>query len=322
MNPYALERTLQLTEITNALAFSPDGVTLAVATRAKTGSTSLVNLADGSLGAAPRFVRHDLAFARDGALVVAGTKVERYAVGGAKLARASWSVPGHPRGITRVALSPDGRWVAVLAHLEALTLWRVDGATPMRTWSMPTHGAGRFFFTPDGGRLQVAVAAFVAGHTAYELHDLRLDDGAAPTVTKTPLHEGLHPLDPMHATPHGLAALPLGAHAVSVFPWAGGTPRTVALDTLRGVGLRMTTALAPDGDHLVVQSYRDDAHTRSWFLTVVSLARMAAVAVAPLGAESAALLALAPGATRIAYLTSRGDRSVYVLRRRDAADAG
>jgi hypothetical protein len=312
---YALERTLAIPEITNALAFSPDGALLAVATRDKHASNLLVRLDDGALLAAPRFVRRDLAFAPDGSLFVAGASVQRFDVGGPKVSKARCSIPGHPRGLTRVSLSPNGLWALVTCYLEDVTLWHLGGAAPTARWTTRAVSTERAFFSHDSASLWAMSHDYREGRRWDTLQRGRLrDDGAVEGPDTLPLPEGLSPWDQVLTTPHGLYAVSLEAPALRRLDAETLAPVGDGIDALGG--RRDTFAMAPDGACLVAQGYVDPPEgPRQWRLLHVAIPSGRVAVAMELGEVSAGLIAVSPGGERIAYTRSDTDRTLVILRR-------
>ncbi len=312
---YAHERSLAIHEITNALAFSPDGALLAVATRDKHANNLLVRLDDGALLPAPRFVRRDLAFGPDGALFLAGVSVQRFEVGGPKASRALLSIPGHPKGLTRISLSPNGLWALVTRYLEDVTLWHLGGAAPSARWTTRAVSTERAVFGHDSASLWAFAQEYREGRRWDTLQRVRLgDDGAVEGPDTLPLPEGLSPWDQVLTTPHGLYAVSLEAPELRRLDAETLAPVGDGIDTLGG--RRDTFAMAPDGACLVAQGYVDPPEgPRQWRLVHVAMPSGRAEVAMELGEVSAGLLAVSPGGERIAYTRSDTDRTLAILRR-------
>jgi hypothetical protein len=312
---YAVERSLAIHEITNALAFSPDGALLAVATRDKHASNLLVRLDDGALLPAPRFVRRDLAFAPDGALFVAGVSVNRFEVGGPKASRALLKIPGHPTGLTRISLSPNGLWALVTRYFEDIVLWHLGGAAPSARWKIRVVGTERVVFGHDSASLWAFVHEHREGGVWDMLQRVRLrDDGAVEGPDTLPLPAGLSPWDQVLTTPHALYAVSLKEPVLRRLDAATLAPVGDGIDALGG--RRDTFVMAPDGACLVAQGYVDPPEGgRRWRLVHVALPSGRAEVAMELGEVSAGLLAVAPGGERIAYTRSDTDRTLVLLRR-------
>lgn len=312
---YTLERTLPLTSFTYALAFSPDGSLLATATGDKAASVVLVRMDDGALLPAPRFMRRDLAFAPDGSLFVAGTSVQRFDVGGPKVSAARCALPGHPKGLTRIALSPNGLWALVTRYLEDVTLWHLGGAAPSLRWSTRALGVERAAFGHDSAALWAVSTDFRGGRRWDDLLRVRLtDDGAVTGPESRPMPEGLGPFDQLITTPHGLYALSLETPPLRRLDPETLTPDREGIDALDA--RRDDAAASPDGAWLLSQAYVDPTEgPRRWRLVTVALPSGRAEVSWDLGEVSAGGLAIAPGAARIAFTRSDTDRTLVILRR-------
>lgn len=315
---YTLSRTLPLAHSTYALAFSPDGSLLALATDDKAASVVLVRLEDGARIAAPRFMRRGLAFAPDGSLFVAGTSVQRFDVGGPKVSPARCALPGHPKGLTQIALSPNGVWALVTRYLEDLTLWHLGGAAPSARWTTRALSTERAFFAHDSASLWAMAHDYRAGRRWDTLQRVRLrDDGAVAGPDTLPMPEGLSPWDQVLTTPHGLYAVSLEAPALRRLDVETLAPVGDGID-VRG-GRRDTFAMAPGGACLVAQGYVDPPEgPRQWRLIHVAMPSGRAEVAMDLGEVSAGLVAVSPGGERIAYTRSDTDRTLVILRREPA----
>lgn len=313
---YLPEQTLPLREITNAFAFSPDGARLALATRDKTAHNLLYRVGDWSPLPAPRFARYDLRFCADGALVVAGVSVERFAPTATKLGKSAFSVPGHPRGLTRVEVSPDGRWLAVHKYLDRLELWFVGASPPEQRFSVWTGSAQLFFFSADSARFFHSSHEYRAGRSVDALHQIALHaDGRSLGPTDGPMPAGLSAHNVVRATPHGLVALAFPERDVVVYDWDALQPRRLEVRALQGDVTVAGFAVSSDGTHAVVQIGVDrDERTRDWKLIVVALPTGEVVGELPIGSVSAGHLALSARAERIAFTRSDTDREVRVFR--------
>lgn len=314
---YVPEQTLPLREITNALAFSPDGALLALATRDKHALNLLYRVGDWSPQPAPRFARYDLRFGADGALVVAGVSVERFTPNPAKLGRSAFSIPGHPKGITRLEVSPDGRWIAVHKYLDRLELWFVGASPPEQRCSVWTGSAQLFFFAADSGRFFHSSHDYEAGRPVDALHQIALlADGRAQGPTDGPLPDGLSAHNVVCATPHGLVTLGFHERDVVVYDWGALRPRLLGVRALQGDVTVSRFAVSSDGSHVAVQIGVDrDGRPREWKLVVVALATGEEVGELPIGTVSAGNLALSARAERVAFTRCDTDREVRVFRR-------
>lgn len=314
---YLPEQTFPLRETTNALAFSPDGARLALATRDKQAHNLIYQVSDWSPLPAPRFARYDLRFGDDGALYVAGVSVERFTPSATKLGKSAFSVPGHPKGITRVAVSPDGRWLAVHKYLDRLELWFLGVSPPAQRLSIWTGSAQLFFFSADSARFFYTSSETRAGRTVDALHQIALHaDGHSHAPTEGPMPEGLSVHDVVRATPHGLVALAFPVRDVVVYDWDALRPRRLGVRALQGERVLAGFAVSSDATHLVMQIGVDrDERTREWKLAVVALPTGEEVGELPIGTVSAGLIALSARAERIAFTRTDTERELRVFRR-------
>ena len=139
----------------SAIAFSPDGIHLAVASGIGIwiygvetgGEVALLN------GGRPALIR-SVAYSPDGTLVAAGTgngSVQLWEVKRGRLL-ATLLQPGSWRGVDGLAFSPDGRIIASGSQ-DKIQLWDVENQTHLKT--LQGH-KGRIFsleFSPDGKTL-------------------------------------------------------------------------------------------------------------------------------------------------------------------------
>lgn len=314
---YLPEQTFPLRGVSNALAFSPDGARLAIATRDKQAPNLVYQVGDWSPLPAPRFARYDLRFGDDGALYVAGVSVERFTPSATKLGKSAFSVPGHPKGITRIAVSPDGRWLAVHKYLDRLELWFVGVSPPAQRHSVWTGSAQLFFFSADSARFFYTSDETRAGRSVEALHQVALRaDGRSDAPTEGPMPEGLSVHDAVRATPHGLVAVDSPLRDVVVYDWDALRPRRLGVSALLGGGVLAGSTVSSDSTHLAMQIGVDrDGRPREWTLAVVALPTGEVVGELPVGTVSAGLIALSARAERIAFTRTDADRELRVFRR-------
>lgn len=176
-----------------AVAFSPDGSLLASGDRA--GQVRLWKLADGTLQntiAADDSAVWSLAFTADGGklMVASDRRVQLWdPVKGAALGR--FETPDVR--VTRAALSPDGRLLAVAASDGKVRLWDIDKSAVTREIAVEDDVVWSVAFSPDGRRLATASSgeivalwdvatgaqqAIFTGHTGGATDLIFLADGA------------------------------------------------------------------------------------------------------------------------------------------------
>lgn len=306
---YQLARTIPLTEITNTFAFSPDGASLVIATRDKKASTLILDPRDGSPRPAPRFVRYSLNFSDDGALFVAGTNVERFVLNPTKLAKSTFSIPGHPKGITHIQVSPDGRWLAVSKYLDTLSLWYLGGATPVCAFSTSSVSTKQFLFRGDSlgfgyGRREYRNQAPVELWCRCAL----TPEGAFQGPTEVVFVEGFPSANPFFASPAGIVAQLSPGEPLALYDWELRLLRTFSVE-----GRVYGATLAAGGKQLLVEvDAANDGAQRDWRLVALSLDTGQVLGALALGPRGVGRAAASPGAERLALLGAHGDRNVYL----------
>ena len=213
----------------------------------------------------------------------------------------------HPPGGMGLAVSPDGRHVAVGvgtakagegAPAAGVAIWSADGTGSAHVLTAPGARTNALAFTPDGARV------VAAGHDG-EVRVFRTDGAAAPVV----LHAGSSPHAALAIAPDGKTA---AAGALDGRAWL------VALDGARPAralvhdGAVLALAYAPDGARLATGG--GDGHLR------VFDARSGAL-LARAAARGGAVFALAWSADGSAIATASED-GVARLFGRDGAPRG
>lgn len=312
---YELEKTLPLQEIVNDMKFSLDGSLLAIATRNKEQSNLFYHLSDWSLRPAPRSVRYRLVFGPEDTVLVAGLSVQRFKLHPSKLAKHSFSIPGHKKGVTTIALSSDGRWLMVHRYLEELELWFVGGEAPVRCYSRGWYWIEHCFFRADSLGFCFSTSEPIAGKTVEKFHQVPLTpEGIVGAELEGPMLEGLSPRSHIASTVHGLLAMPEENELV-IYDWANFAPRVVKLPELPGRFGRFDFTASSDGAFLLGNLCIDTGSLREWQLAVLSLPKGELVSLLPKSKVSAGLKTIAPGAERIAFGTVDGQRSIHVWKR-------
>lgn len=232
---YLPEHTIPLREITNALALSPDGALLALATRDKHAHNLLYGVGDWSPKPAPRFARYDLRFGADGALVVRGGRrgalhPEPHETGEERVLHSRAPEGNHPPGgLPRRALD---RRAQVPRPPGAVVRRGVSANSAARVW---TGAAQALFFAADSARFFHSSHNYEAGRPVDALHEIALHaDGRTQGPTDGPLPEGLSAHHAVCATPHGLVTLGFPERDVVVYDWDVMRPRRLGACSLEG----------------------------------------------------------------------------------------
>ncbi|RSM52829.1 hypothetical protein DMH03_39125 [Amycolatopsis sp. WAC 01376] len=297
-----------LTGHTNAIwwaGFSPDGKTIV-----STSDDRTVRLQDvGELALASSAGWNAGAFIEQGRiLVTAGDDVRLWTMDDVRAPRQLSKLPG-PATVTAIALSPDGRSLALAAHDVAgvggaFVLQRWDISDPMApklrasAGVMPTYSLA---FSPDG-------KTFASGHDDGPIQLWDIGDPArfaAPRVL--PVGDGT--VWSLAFTPDGRTlAASQGPDSAAVTLWDVADPKRPSLvSTLRpDAGALFKMALSPDGR--VVVAGGDDRHLYFWDITD----RANAVRLAKLGGSPEGIGHLAFGPTG-RELAASAFRTVRVL---------
>jgi WD40 repeat protein len=143
-----------------AIAFSPDSRTL-VNGGAEFGAYNAINTWDIASGShlktfAFTTVGSSIAFTPDGAKIVAPDKDGRVHIWNARTGQALKTIPGPGGSITTLAVSPDGRRVAIGTVVPACFLQMRDLRSGRALWTKTITGEGMvssLAFSPDGATL-------------------------------------------------------------------------------------------------------------------------------------------------------------------------
>src|SRR5262249_8438822 len=163
------------------LAFTPDGKTLVTFSRAHDEEISRWGLADGKkLSSAPAHADVPGAGAvlsPDGkTLARRWVESPRIGVYDAETGKPRHPETGHPRSITALAFSPDGKYLAS-SDRYVTKLWDLATASEVATWQKsPAH---RLVFSPDGKVLALAGMTSVCVHRVPDGKQLHVLDAKA-----------------------------------------------------------------------------------------------------------------------------------------------
>ena len=145
----------------SAVAFSPDGTTLAVSEEHKNNRITLLNVATGVSEAVlvvPRTTNSDgvasLAFSPDGKTLASG-RYRDLQLWDVPTATLTATLEGHLHWISDVAFSPDGGILVSSSYRDPVRVWDVASATEIATLDGHKGGARRVAFSPDGKTLAI-----------------------------------------------------------------------------------------------------------------------------------------------------------------------
>jgi serine/threonine protein kinase len=150
--PTVHERTLESqTGAIFAVAFSPNGLTLASASRDNT-----IQIWDAQEGLAQRTLQdgvESLAFSPDGHTIASGLWDNTIKLWDASSGQVLGTLQGHSDHIPAVAFSPDGRMLASASWDKTVRLWDVASGQVIRTLRGHTDHVLTIAFSPDGHTL-------------------------------------------------------------------------------------------------------------------------------------------------------------------------
>ena len=158
-----------------AIAFSPDGKTLAMGTRdGQSGKERMIRLWDTATGAerghfGTREVR-TLAYSPDGNLVAAGHQDGTVGLWGVATGRETHNISAHGRDVNSVAFSPDGQVVASSTFEGDICLWDAKSGKSAGCLAPPRNRGGKtvlaIAFAPNGKVLAAAEQPDLSGDGA------------------------------------------------------------------------------------------------------------------------------------------------------------
>jgi dipeptidyl aminopeptidase/acylaminoacyl peptidase len=151
-----------------ALAFSPDGTTLAAS-----GHGNLLNLWDTTTWAPPRLLEgfaapvNDADFSPDGQLLVTACDDGTIRLLNVKSGTTAWTIHGHDKART-VAFAPDGRRLASGGEDHKAKVWDVTTGAELASFSGHFHSVRDLAFSPDGHTI-ASVGGAYRGPNAAEV---------------------------------------------------------------------------------------------------------------------------------------------------------
>ncbi|MBZ5709166.1 WD40 repeat domain-containing protein [Nannocystis pusilla] len=307
---YRLERELPTDTAIAQLRFDAAGERLALVTSDKKDSVRLLRSRDLAPLPAPRFIRHDLAFTDDGSLIVAGKTVQRYTLGEAGPGKPALSIEGDKKGLTRLAVSPDGRWLATHKHLDALELWYVGDPEPTRRATVRASALVDLGFRPDGAQLWFT--SRVSRPLLLQTIDLDPAGSNLQPTAERPL-PAVFVYSPVRVAPRGLIAVSDEFNDLVLLEWGGFAARPLGRRGLWGERFPEDLAVAPDGSHVAVTGRDADSRLR---VTAAALSGDGEPFTFRWdGRATSTAVALSPGGARLAVAARTAPSTLYMFAR-------
>ena len=233
-----------------AVAFSPDGTTLATASSDNTAR--LWDAATGTPRANP--LRHDdsvfvVAFSPDGTTLATASSDNTARLWDVATGTPRANPLRHDRLVRAVAFSPDGTTLATASSDSTARLWDVATGTPRANPLRHNRSVVAVAFSPDGTTLA----------TASESYTVRLWDVATGTLRANPLRHDDWVVAVAFSPDGTTLATASDDNTARLWDVATGTPRA---NPLRHDDSVFVVAFSPDGTTLATVSYDNTA--RLW----------------------------------------------------------
>ena len=287
--------TWQTSGRVRAVAFSPDGKTVATANVAgETSTIALWNVADGKVRLkidVPDSIS-SIAFSPNGAFLAAGGHDGTAKIWNVQSGRLLRTLTGHQGWVNAIAFSPDSRTLASASEDGTVKLWDVVKSRMIRSLarSAPIYSVA---FSPDGKSLAAAGDTLPDGNAALMLWDLAKGDAANSTAQILEGHRA--PVSQISFSPDGKSLVSASGDA-TLRLWR--TRDGALIQTLKGHDSAVLTAhFSPDGSTLFSGSA--DKTVRSWDIRSLQLPTDSAYSLSLNSADRTLALAGWDGSIRI-----------------------
>jgi serine/threonine protein kinase/uncharacterized protein YjiK len=239
-----------------SVAFSPNGLTLASASRDNTIQVWEVN--DGRALRTMQDGVESLAFSSDGRTLASGMWDNTVKLWDATSGQVLGTMQGHTDHVPSVAFSPDGRTVASASWDRTIKLWDVASGQLLRTLRGHTDRVFSVAFNADGRTLVSSSSDLT----------LKIWDASSGTVLRS-IISGARPVNSVAFSPDG-RLIAAGSDDTTVRIWDPATGQLVR--SLEGHTAPVTSiSFSPDGRMLASAS--SDLTVRLWNVSTGSLLR-------------------------------------------------